>query len=103
MAGTILINEHSAVALNSFGYHRMIEAVRAELAAADPSVVSAIYEGNDVACMNFISLTEQDASGFRAFLNAAISAHQKAANDGQTFPEWDELMVKLEADQRHAP
>ena len=100
MAGTILINETAAVALNSIGYDRVIEAIREEFSEGDADVRSAIYEGNDVACMSFISVIDQGDAGFRVFQNAASAAYDKAALDGQTFDEWDELMSKLAADPR---
>jgi hypothetical protein len=100
MAGTILINETGGVALNSLGYQRIIEAIREEFSEGEADVRSAIYEGNDLACMNFISVKEQDAAGFQIFERAALAAYEKAEQHGQTFAEWDELMAQLAADTR---
>lgn len=100
MAGTILINDVESVALNSIGYDSVIEAIREEFSEDDADVCSAIYESNDLACMSFISVIDQDDAGFRTFHSAARAAYRKAAREGRTFTEWDELMAKLVADPR---
>jgi hypothetical protein len=103
MAGTILIGHESAIALNSIGYDRIIEAIRDEFPTSETALLKAIYEPSDVAHLNFISLREQDKAGFRVFYSAALAAFNKTAGEGQTFPEWVELIDKLRADSRCEP
>jgi len=100
MAGTILINEAGGVAFNSIGYDQVIAAIRAEFSDRDADLQATVYEGNDLACMSFISVVDQDVSGFRIFEGAVSAAYEKAVREGRTFAEWDELMAKLAADPR---
>jgi len=102
LAGTILIDEARGVALNSTGYHRIIDAVRARLDLQDKSSMRSIFEPNDEEGMTFISLIKADPLTFQSFERAAIAAYSEAVSSGETFLEWDELMQKLASDPRSA-
>ena len=103
MAGSVLIDWDSAVALNSFGYDRIVDAVRAQLDAEGELATRSVFEPNDLEGMTFISLIEANLNTFRSFQRAAIAAYSAAANAGQTFTEWDDLMQKLRDDPRSEP
>ncbi|WP_157099196.1 hypothetical protein [Novosphingobium rosa] len=100
MAGTILIDRDNGVALNSVGYHRILEAVRAQLNSEDARSTEGVFAPNDLEGMSFISLVEADTPTFRCFHSAAIAAYSGATESGYTFTEWDELMEKLKRDPR---
>ena len=102
LAGTILIDEQCGVALNSIGYHRIIEAIRVRINWKDNSWTQRIIEPNDEESMTFISLIEADRLTFQTFERAAIAAYSEAVTSGEAFPEWDELMQKLASDPRSA-
>lgn len=100
MAGTILVDEGGGVALNSIGYHRIVESVRAHLDADAQSATQSVFEPNDMEGMTFISLIGASPAVFQSFREAATAAYNEAAKNGQTFAEWDELMRRLGADPR---
>jgi hypothetical protein len=102
MAGTILVDELCGIALNSIGYHRIIEAIRVRLDFDGSPSIRRVFEPNDAEGMSFISLIEADPATFQFFEQAAIAAREEAISLGEAFPEWDNLVQKLGSDPRSA-
>lgn len=100
MAGSILINWGGGVALNGFGYDRIVEAVRKHLDTKSEIATKSIFEPNDLEGMSFISLIEADPQTFQSFQRAAVAAYEEATLNRETFAEWDELMQRLRDDPR---
>lgn len=101
MAGSVIISDKSAVAFNSRGFEIVSESVRRALEAVAPDLIAPVYESKDVGCMPFISIDTLDGAGVRHFHAAANQALLEwKRHNSEPFPEWSELIEKLEADER---
>ncbi|MFT3728246.1 MAG: hypothetical protein QM759_10525 [Terricaulis sp.] len=104
MAGGIDISKEAGVSIGGGAFRTIIEQIRSEIIRSGGEAhIRKIYHGNDEACLNFISVRDQDQEGFNLFYRAAVAASESAA---RTHPEdsniWSELLTKLRADPRHA-
>lgn len=101
MAGSIIINDKTAVAFNSRGFEIVSESIRRALEAVAPDLIAPVYESKDIGYMPFISVDTLDGAGVQHFHAAANQALLKwKQHNSETFPEWNELIDKLEADER---
>jgi hypothetical protein len=105
MAGTILIAEEKVLATSTNDFDYLVERIRHSFLPEDASFLSEIYDPLDTGGMTFISLIEQEAVGFNAFVRTSKRAYHKATIE-ETFWKrkelWDELLNMLKADPRYA-
>jgi hypothetical protein len=101
MAGSVIIDDKTSVAFNSRGFDLVVESIRDALKINDPDLIAPVYESMDVGCMPFIcldNLNEKDIQRF--FLVAKKSFFEWRQHNSESFPEWTELIEKLESDER---
>jgi hypothetical protein len=101
MAGSVIIGNNTGVAFNSRGFDLVVELTRNVLKASAPDLIDTVYESMDVEYMSFISLDTLDGTDLERFHVATKKALLDWKQDNsEPFPEWDELIDKLEADER---
>ncbi|GAA0750074.1 hypothetical protein [Sphingomonas trueperi] len=99
MAGSIIIGKGAVVALSSRGFEEISENIRHELIKY-PSLVDKIFQSKDIEFMPFISVDDLDSVNFLKFYDAVVECVRKRSGGEASFPEWGELVRKLEADRR---
>lgn len=101
MAGSIIIDDKTGVAFNSQGFEIVSEHIRGALKTIAPDLIIPIYESKDVGYMSFISIEALKRADVRRFYAAANEAFLEWKQyNSEIFPEWVELLEKLEADAR---
>lgn len=101
MAGSIIISPGKGVAFNSRGFNLVVELIRDVLKVNDPDLIECVYESMDFGCMPFISVEALGESDARRFYLATTKAFAEwRRHNSEPFPEWSELIEKLEADER---
>ena len=101
MAGSVILDDKTAVAFSSRGFDVVQAAIREVLGAIAPELIEPVYESLDVGCMPFIALDELDDEGATQFYIATKQALSDwSQRNLEPFPEWGELIEKLEADKR---
>jgi len=104
MAGSVIIGRKTGVAFNSRGFDLVVELTRDLLKISDPDLIGPIYESMDVECMSFIRLDTLDNADLERFYVATKKAYSDwKQHHSEPFPEWAELIEKLEADERLKP
>ncbi|GGY53678.1 hypothetical protein [Pseudoduganella albidiflava] len=104
MAGAILVTEKNGVSLSSIDFDYIIEKIRPNFNDSEKDVREEIYSPVDDGGMSFISLVEQCAERFNAFVRAASIAYENEIKE-QPFSarrnSWDELLTALRSDPRY--
>jgi hypothetical protein len=101
MAGSVIIDDKTAVAFSSRGFDLVTESIRDVLKVSDPDLIAPVYESLDVGYMPFISLDTLGKADAERFYLATKAAFSKwSQRNPEPFPEWTELIDKLEADER---
>ena len=104
MAGSVIIGNNAGVAFSLRGFDLVAELTRNVLKISDPDLIPPVYESMDVEYMPFISLATLDGANLERFTAATKKAFSDwKQNNSEPFPEWNELIEKLEADERLKP
>jgi hypothetical protein len=101
MAGSVIIDNRTAVAFSSRGFDIVTELTREVLKITDPDLIANIFESLDVECMPFISLdalSGRDVERFYVATKKAFVDWQQ--HNPEPFSDWQELINRLETDQR---
>jgi len=101
MAGSVIIDDKTAVGFSSRGFDVVAEGIRAVLESDAPDLIEPVYESLDVGGMSFIALDTLDPRDMERFAEAAERAFAAwMQRHPEPFPEWGELMAKVWADAR---
>lgn len=101
MAGTVLLGNQKGVAFNSFGFDQVVESTRDVLKISAPDLIAPVYESMDLEGMMFICLDTLGGADVKRFCIATKKAYSDwRQKNSEPFPEWEELIEILEADER---
>jgi hypothetical protein len=101
MAGSVIIDEKTVIAFNSYGFDLVAELTRDALKINDSDLIANIYESMDSGYMPFIRLDTLGGTDIERFYLATKKAflEWKQCNS-IPFHEWNDLIEKLEHDER---
>lgn len=101
MAGSIIIDNKTSVALNSLGFDLIAGSIRNVLITSAPDLIPLIYESMDSGYMPFICIDTLSGADVERFYRATKRAFLEwRQHNLEPFPEWVELIEKLESDER---
>jgi len=104
MAGSIFVSSETLLSLSSVQFDYLVEKIRAVALEVDKTYWSQIFEPMDEGGMSFISLEQQDISGFSVFCSAVTLAKEKseaASAEGHYLALWNRLTTLLQQDSRY--
>jgi hypothetical protein len=112
MAGYVHITKDVGLSMSTISFNAIVEFPRKYFDSDSKEFESEIYEPVDEGGMDFISLIEQEASGFMVFYKVVNAAYKESERLGRcgnlddqfygmVMNTWAELLELLRADSRY--